>query len=145
MHRGLTTHIRPGDPRIAVIETLLYGRPLPPPMPVPELRDTTPPAAPPPVEVPPTVRAAWDQLEIIDRRLLLALARGPKSPAELEAILGVTQRQRIGLHSRIHRVAWARSVAFFILASGRGRSARRLRIAAEMVPWVLALAAEPLK
>lgn len=151
-HRGLKIELVDDDARIPVIEALLFGRTLPPPLPVPA-SDAPPvppadpvtapePTPPPKVLVPAAVRLAWERLPASDRKELVELTNGPRSPMELEKLLGFRQPQLMGQHSRISRVAFALDVPLYILSSGRGREARKFSLHKDMVPFVRALAEE---
>ena len=142
IHRGLTIDLPADDARIPVIEALLFGQTLPPPLPVPELADATPPKVepPPPVPVPAKLRAFWEDLEEIDRRELALLAVRPHRPVEVEAALGLSTRKLMGQHSRINRMANRHGVRAWIGSKGRGREARRYLLEEKLMPLVRALA-----
>lgn len=148
LHRGLTIELPDDDARIPVIEALLFGKSLPPPIaePPPPVALAPPPAPPaPPVEVPEKFRRAWAKLTALDRRELRALANGPLRPTELEQLLGLTQPKLMGQHSRISRVAFATGANLYVLSNGRGREARRFSVRSDVVAIIRALVAEEIR
>jgi hypothetical protein len=141
-HRGLTIELEQADARVAVIETLLFGGPLPPPFPKPPLTDVaSPEAAAPPtlVEVPANVARWWTRLRTAEQKELVLLSERAWRPAEMEAALGYDQPQLMGQHSTISRLAFKHRLGRPILRTGRGRDARRFVLLPELVPYVVAL------
>lgn len=150
-HRGLTIELPEDDPRIAVIEALLFGRTLPPPFaPPPEpvvapppQPPPPPPPPPPPVVVPAAYRAFWRALGPVERRELALLAEREHSPAEMEKALGLRQSKLMGRHSVINRLAFKHDTPGWIFSRGRGRDARRFYVRKDVVPFIRALVAAP--
>ena len=145
MHRGLTIELQLDDPRIPILESVLYGRPLPPPLPMPNL--PLPPAKAPDaavtlVPVSPNMRAFWGALTALDRKELTLLADRPLRPAELEAALGISQRGVLGAHSRMARYSRRHRVPVAVRSRGRGRARRHYWLDEFTAATVRTLAAE---
>lgn len=140
-HRGLSIELEQADARVAVIETLLFGGPLPPPFPKPQLADVAPPdaPAPEPVDVPANVARWWGALGAAEKKELTLLAERPWRPAEMERAFGWGQPELMGQHSTIGRLAQKHRIGRPILLRGRGRDGRRFLLAPELVPYVVAL------
>jgi hypothetical protein len=150
-HRGLTIELPDDDARIPVIEALLFGRSLPPPLPPPPepVAPAPPPPPPeppkpPPVVVPPAFRAFWRDLGPLEHRELALLAEREYSPAEMEKTLGIRQAKLAGRHSIINRLAFKHETVGWIFSRGRGREARRFYVRKDVVPYIRALAATTL-
>jgi hypothetical protein len=131
LHRGLSIDLADDDPRVAVMETLLWGRPLPPALPMPAL--ATPP------EVPPAFERFWLALSPVERRELGLLAAETRTPAELEKLLGLTSPQLMGKHSGMAKRAKFHRLGTIIKARGRGRGARRFYLPLDVAAHVKAL------
>lgn len=143
LHRGLSIELAEDDARIPVMEVLLFGRTLPPPLPLPVMPDSLPPVAPAPsapaLVVPERVVEWWLKLHPVERKELIMLAKAPMSPAAVEAALHVSQREVMGMHSRINRYAVRLRVDVAVRAKGRARKGRRYFLPPRAVPWILAL------
>ena len=129
VHRGLTIELELDDPRVAIIETVLFGRPLPPPvglpppLPMPELA----PPPPPEPEVPPVPapwQRFWDELTPVARQWLSKLAAQPIAAGEVKKHLSGRDRPLVGLHKHIAATARRVGVPFPIEAHGRGKARR---------------------
>lgn len=142
-HRGLSIELAEDDARIPVIEALLFGRTLPPPLPPPpEPVVPAPPPPPPPDPLSEPLRRFWKELAKIDRRELLLLCAGPLRPPALEKALGVPQSRVMGGHSRIGRLASKHGVPVRVRTRGRVRSDKRYYLADEVIALVELLDAE---
>jgi len=139
--RGMSIELAPDDARVPIIEALLFGRSLPPPLPAPKLPD--PPPLEPLVEVPAGMRRFWEALKQGDRRELAVLSVRAYPAVELEQVLGVSQRVLMGQHSRIGRLASRFRVPARVRPSGRNRKGRKYRLDTQSAAWVRALASEP--
>ncbi|MBI5495877.1 MAG: hypothetical protein HY904_12705 [Deltaproteobacteria bacterium] len=142
MHRGLTIDLPDEDARVAIIEALLFGRSLPPPMKVSVPEDRPRGQDGPPVEITEAMRRFWERLRAVDRKELAMLTHRMHRPDELERALGVNQRRLAGIHSTIARHARAHRVTVPIRTRGRTRRDRRYGLRDEVLPWITALAAE---
>ncbi|MEW5847237.1 MAG: hypothetical protein AB2A00_00435 [Myxococcota bacterium] len=138
LHNGLTIELAADDARVPIIEALLFGRTLPPPIPLPEEKP-----APPLVEIPDGMRRFWKRLDAVQRRELLLLAERPYAADEMEEALGLSQRKLMGKHSSINRLAHNHRVAAWIQARGRHRGNRRYALDPNVAKVVKALAASP--
>ena len=143
MHRGLTIELQLDDPRIPILESVLYGRPLPPPLPMPSLPDTeTSVATAAAVPLSPNMRAFWRALTALDRKELTLLSARALRPVELEAALGISQRRVLGAHSRMARFARRHRVPVAVRSRGRGRARRHYWLDEFTAAAVRTLAAE---
>ena len=146
MHRGLTIELQLDDPRIPILESVLYGRPLPPPLPMPSLPATetsvASAAAAAAVPLSPNMRAFWRALTALDRKELTLLSARALRPAELEAALGISQRRVLGAHSRMARFARRHRVPVAVRSRGRGRARRHYWLDEFTAAAVRTLAAE---
>ena len=143
LHRGMTLELEDQDPRVAIIEALLFGRSLPPPLPLPPELTQEPSPPQPPVEVPGNMRRFWLALHPPERKELLLLSERPYRAAELEEALGTGQRVLMGRHSRMAKLARQLGLGEAVRPTGRSRDGRRYRVGKEMAGWLRALAAEP--
>jgi hypothetical protein len=123
IHRGFTLDLPDEDPRVAVIEALLFGKTLPAPLPVPAVEQPAPP--PPAVNIPPALSRFWSRLDEVQRQELVLLCGHRYKPDDLEAALDISQRQLSGNHSSINRLAHNFGVAVQVRASGRSRHSRK--------------------
>lgn len=134
LHRGLIIELEPGDPRIFEVERAVFGASLPP-QPAPE-----PPSEP--VTVSEGVRALWKAMPKRYRRELALLAEREWKATDLEAALGLTQRQLNGWHSGMGRHARARNLPAPVSRRGRGRAGRRYFLEETLAAELRALLAE---
>jgi len=140
VHQGVKLELPDDDPRVRVIETLLYGRPLPPPLPPPPASPPPEPVEPPSKaeaapEVPPAWAALWARLSPAARRWLGRLAAGSVPIAEARREVGA---RPLGLHRHIAVRARAAGVTMPVRAHGRG-ALRRWQLAPDAVGPVQAL------
>lgn len=137
-HRGLEIALADDDPRVAIIETVLFSKPLPPPLPTPE----TPKAAVPSLEtVPVSIRRAWRELSALQRRELAILAERPHRAEELERILGRRFGSLGGFHRQIHTIAERHRAKLAVSVKGRGREGRSFFLRPETCAHVRTLVA----
>ncbi|MEW5855244.1 MAG: hypothetical protein AB2A00_41085 [Myxococcota bacterium] len=141
LHRGLTIELPDDDPRIPIMEALLFGRSLPPPLPAPAIPTPTP-AAPPAPPVPQAMREFWSALTPVERKELTLLATRAYRPQEMESALGISQRKLMGRHSRLARLAKRFKVPARVRVRGRGRKGRSYWIDQASAVLVRVLAAE---
>lgn len=130
-HRGMSIELEDGDARVRLIETILFGDPLPPPLPRPVEPTPAPPVEPPPPpppKVPEEVQVFWKRLTPLEQRELVLLSTRTFTPEELEEALGVSQAVLQGTHSRLTRLANNLGAALFIRTTGRSRDDRRYRL-----------------
>jgi len=137
LHRGLDIALPDDDARVSVIEALLFGRTLPPPLPLPQPAEARPPPAP----VPPEVEAFWQDLPERARHELTLLAQREHLPADLERALGIPNRLLRGQHSQLARRAHRRGLPMPVRRRGRGRAERRFFVAPELLEHVRTLVA----
>jgi hypothetical protein len=145
LHRGMTLELEDQDPRVAVIEALLFGQSLPPPFPLPPdlVATHAAPLAEPPVAVPDAMRRFWEALKPSERKELVLLSGRPYRAADLEEALGAGQRVLMGRHSRMAKLAKRLRLGQAVRARGRTRKGRSYCVSPEMAAWLGALAAEP--
>jgi len=117
LHRGVTLELEDTDMRVRLMEVILFGDPLPPPLPAPLVNR--------PQDLPHGVRSYWKLLGDREKQELVLLAERPYRAAELEAALGVTWRYLLGTHSRMARLANKHKVPLSVRATGRTRKGRR--------------------
>ena len=141
----MTIELAAGDPRIPVIEALLFGPAVAPPVsalppPPPPIPPPAPPL-PPRLVVPAAYRAFWKALGPRERLDLALLAEREYQPEELERALGLRRMQLKGRHGIIGRRAGESHLPFPIVARGRYRTTRRFSLRDEFKPFVRELAA----
>lgn len=140
--RSLTIDLADDDARVGVIQAVLFGQPLPPPLPLPVEPPPPAPPKPPPLEsVPRALRNFWDALEPPHRRELALLAERAYPAAELESVLGVDARALGGRHSLINRRVAEHDVTAWVRNRGRGRAGRRYYVGADVAGHLRVLAA----
>lgn len=115
IHRGLTIELADGDPRVKVIEAVLFA---------PELPPSVAAFGQPKTHTPDSWRKFWKKLKIGHRRELVLLAERRWRPEELEAELGITQPKLRGYHQSIHAYAKKFGVPVRIRTYGRVRKDR---------------------
>jgi len=120
---------------VSVIEALLFGRTLPPPLALPQPVETPRPP------VPADLEAFWRDLPRRGRRELALLVEREHLPADLERALGIPNRLLRGLHSQLARLAHRRGLPMPVRARGRGRAGRRFFVAPELLEHVRTLVA----
>ena len=144
-HRGLTILLGEDDPRVPIVEALLFGRSLPPPFPPPPDPEPPEPPPPPPPDPPPRVPVEgsflrfWAGLEEIERREFALLVESPHRPIEMEKALGLSTRKLMGQHSRIARLARKLGAHGWIRSRGRGREGKRYWIDGKTTQFVKAV------
>ena len=140
-YRGATLAIAADDPRLAFIDLLFFGRPLPPPVRLPEPKPVAPQPEDEPerVEVPRAWVTYWKSLPEGPRRLLAVLAREQLTTAELEAHLGVGPGETRGMSILVAVRAKRAGVEPPLRDAGSGRAGRRQWVAEEARPLVLEL------
>lgn len=142
-HRGLTIQLADDDMRVRVVEALLFGGVLPPPLtppPEPTPPALSPPAAPPP-DAPQALRAYWARLRVVEQQELMLLRERVWRPEELEQRLGVNKNALAGSHSRMMRLANNTGVPLYVLTRGKRRRSRRYMLpsgAAEQLALLVA-------
>lgn len=142
-YRGMTVQLAEGDPRIDLVDFLLF-RELPPPLPRPAVTVAEPaPPLPPPVEpaveVPAAWHALWNELPDGARLLLCELSRRELTTPELEAALGVGPGETRGFSIAIGVNARKAGLPNPVQGKRLGRLKRRHYVAAEARPVVLEL------
>ncbi len=127
MHHGMTIHLPDGDPRVRVVEALLFGGLLPPPFPMPEPPPppTPAPVAPPPPVVPKALATLWGRLRPHERKELLLLRERVWRPDELEEELKLNKDALSGSHARMRRLANTARQGLYVLTKGKSRYSRR--------------------
>lgn len=136
-HWGVTIELPAGDPRIPIIEAVLFGKTLPPFLDAPEASSKRPKP-----ELPEAYRAFWAELQPIEQKELLLLIERPYRPEEIEKALGLTQRKLMGQHSTINRFASKHRVPLDVRSSGRVRKSRRYYVIPEAAGVLRALASQ---
>lgn len=141
-HKGLTVELPDDDRRVHLIESILWGGPLPPALDRPPDPPGAPaaPSAPPAAPIPADARQLWSLLTEGDRKELLFLADGPRRAEEVEAALGTNYKGLMGHHSRVNRYAARFKLPLRVLAKGRKRASRRYALAAGGAELVKVLA-----
>lgn len=113
IHRGLSIELVDDDPRVAIIEAVLFARTLPPPVPSPEEERVTQGWA-----------KFWKALKPQQKRELELLAERRWRAEELEAQLGIGPLALRGQHQSIHSLAKKSGISMRIRVLGRVRADR---------------------
>jgi len=128
----MTIELAPDDARIPVIESLLFGKTLPPHLPLPVEKARR-------VEVPEPVQRFWRRLGELERRELQLLAERVYGAEELERALGIGQRELMGCHSSINRLSNNFGARIRVGVRGRNRKSRKYWMDEEGAELVRAL------
>lgn len=114
IRKGRMIELAADDPRVAIIDLLLFGPPLPEPEPFVE-------------EPPPPLRTNWQRfwkdLHPRAKKWLERLSHGPVPVKQAAKLIGVRSTGMLGLHQHIAAVARRTKVPFIIV--GRGRDSKR--------------------
>lgn len=108
--RGLTIELAEDDPRVAIIDLLLFGPALPRPA-------TSEPSPPPEPQTP--FDAFWKDLRPSARDWLERLSEGPVVRSDAGKIPALRGQGLLRIHQHIGAVARRTGVPFFIAARGR--------------------------
>jgi hypothetical protein len=100
------------------------------------------PQAPPVAQIPDNVREFWNALVAVEKKELSLLAEKPHRNREIEAALGLSQRQLMGRHSRVNRLASKTRTQLHIRVRGRGRAGRKYWVSEEAAALIRELAME---
>lgn len=117
MH-SLTIELEESDPRVGIIQTLLFGKPLPKPMPIPDLFSG-------PGFLSERHLRFWKSLDATSKKELELLSEQPYAPSAMEAAIPLSQRRLMGQHQSINRLARSHGVPVRLLIKGRGRAGRK--------------------
>lgn len=138
-HRGVTFQLEDTDPRVRLMECILFGEPLPPPLPAPAGALPGSPARA--AEATPATRALWAELTELEQRELVLLTARSYRPDELEKALGASAGDLQTAHSRLRRLSNARGVLLAVRTSGSTRRTRRYALETASVDVMRALIA----
>lgn len=131
-HRGVTIELPDDDRRVLLIETLIFGGPLPPPEPMPQMPDMLGEQGAfvrtASREVLLGWRHAWRALSPDARRWLVRLSKGAVPSGDLSRELsrgrGRTPSSLSGLHLQIRHVCDGTGVKWPIVSRGRAQQRR---------------------
>ena len=142
-HHGMVMELADTDPRVRVMEALLFGGvlPAPFPMPKPPAQPEPPAAPPPPPEVPPALARFWSRLRPVEKKELMLLRERAWRPPELEAALGVSKDALAGSHSRMMRLSNNLQLGVCVESKGRSRRGRRYMLCPGGERWLALLQA----
>lgn len=139
-HHGVVMELADTDPRVRVMEALLFGGVLPEPFPMPKPAHAEP-VAPPPPQVPPALARFWSRLRPVEKKELMLLRARAWRPPELEAELGVTKDALAGSHSRMMRMSNNLRLGLCVESKGRSRRSRRYVLCPGGEQWLALLQA----
>lgn len=113
IHRGLSIELVDDDPRVAIIEAVLFARTLPPPLPSPADEATQQ-----------GWQRFWKRLKPTPRKELELLAERRWRAEELEKQLGLDPFSLRGQHQSLHSLAKKFGIPLRIRVFGRVRADR---------------------
>lgn len=141
-HRNTTVELPDDDPRVAVIELLLFGQAKALPVFAPPAPAEPPPPPPPAVPLPKGVRDFWKALPDPCRVELRLLATAPRQVDDLCRVLRIRPGELQGVHFSTNRLARLHRVTLTLLRAGHDRRYRRFWVPEEQAVWLRTLVAE---
>lgn len=114
IRKGRMIELAEDDPRVAIIDLLLFGPPLPEPEPLP---------VEPPAPLLTNWQRFWKDLHPRARKWLERLSHGPVPVKQAAKLMGLRSTGMLGLHQHIAAVARRTKVPFVVV--GKGRAPKR--------------------